>query len=294
MNQIPLTIKKFARLAGVAMLPLALAGCPTGVLDPQAEYDLGFVAGFAVDEEYWQGFDDSYDTVDAGPIYYSGSEIPFYEDPPYDAGYWDGVWYAYNDGYFVAYDYAFTIGFSEGYDIGHQPAYASFLEGDEHLEYLDGGFTDGYNDGFSEGRVFGAYDYANGIAFDWLDAMLDYRAGLDLTVAGVSTGNSGPVYLYEYGVDPADIIEGKADAPASTRGSKAGIRRLDNAEKSKQEDEGISYRPLTSAVRADFSVRPSNSPRSNAVLRLESNWLARVEAYLAALESGADAKSNRE
>ena len=127
----------FRMALGVSMVIAAaqLTGCPID----DAEYDLGFVAGFAQDDEYWMGFDDSMDTVGFGPIYYQGSTIPIVEDPPYDAGYWDGVWYAYNDGYFVAYDYAFTIGFSEGYDLAFYPDWEDFLAGDEHVEYDDGG-----------------------------------------------------------------------------------------------------------------------------------------------------------
>lgn len=63
----------------------------------------------------------------------------------------------------MAYDYAFTVGFSEGYDIGYRPDWPDFLYSDQHVEYYDGGFTDGYNDGFSEGRVLGATDYAQGL-----------------------------------------------------------------------------------------------------------------------------------
>ncbi|MCF6285266.1 MAG: hypothetical protein L3K26_08755, partial [Candidatus Hydrogenedentes bacterium] len=120
-----------------ALIPTALllAGCPTITGIPgtgsgdlgQIEYDAGFVVGFAEDGEYWQGFNDSYDTVDGGDIYYTGSQILQVEDPAYDAGYYDGVWYAYNDGYFVAYDYAFAIGFSEGYDIAFNGNWANFL-----------------------------------------------------------------------------------------------------------------------------------------------------------------------
>lgn len=283
-------LRNAIRFVGICALPVLLMGCPPGtVIDPQVEYDLGFVAGFAEDGEYWQGFDDSYDTVDFGPIYYTGSEIPIYDDPPYEAGYWDGVWYAYNDGYFVAYDYAFTIGFSEGYDVAFQPGYVAFLQGDTHTEYLDGGFSDGYNDGFSEGRVFGAYDYANFITFDWLDAMLDYREGTDLSVAGVSTGNSGPVFLYEYGTDPNDFA--KSATRKGRDASKPGIRNLSV---DKQDAPELSYRDLTPTVRSDFSVRPPTSPRSNAPLTLSTDWLDRIEAYRSALDSGKSAKTVRE
>lgn len=278
--------------AALSASALLLAGCPDGTVDPQVEYDLGFTAGFANDDEYWQGFADSYDTVDAGTIYYSGSEIPFYEDPPYDAGYWDGVWYAYNDGYFVEYDYAFTIGFSEGYDVAYQPGYEDFLENDTHYEYLDGGFTDGYNDGFSEGRVFGAFDYADDRDFDWLDAMLDYRDGTDLEVAGVSTGVDGPVELYEYGVDPADLV-GKALSPLRPERDAAVPAIRATGGKAKAEAPTLSYRELPGNVQTDFSTRPTTSPRAAATLRVEGNWLSRIEAYRDALEAAATAKSRR-
>lgn len=296
MNTIMLS-KTLRWMSGAALSASALflAGCPDGtVVDPQIEYDLGFTAGFANDDEYWQGFADSYDTVDAGTIYYSGSEIPYYEDPPYDAGYWDGVWYAYNDGYFVEYDYAFTIGFSEGYDVAYQPGYENFLEDDTHFEYLDGGFTDGYNDGFSEGRVFGAFDFADDRDFDWLDAMLDYRDGTDVEIAGVSTGLDGPVELYEYGTDPADII-GKSLSPMrpARDGGTPAIRS--NGDKLETTVPAISYRNLPSNVSADFSKRPATSPRTDTInLRVEGNWLSRIEAYRDALETAAAAKNRRQ
>jgi hypothetical protein len=286
-------IKNIAAAGILSISALALQGCPTVPIDDsQVQYDLGFAAGFLVDEEYWQGFDDSYDTVDAGPIYYSGGQIPVYEDPPYDAGYWDGVWFAYNDGYFVAYDYAFTIGFSEGYDLAFYPDYEDFLENDPHIEFLDGGFTDGYNDGFSEGRVFGAFDYADGLDFDWLDAMLDYRSGTDVEIAGVSTGLDGPVELYEYGTDPNEFIDAKSSK--GTRvvdGPKPSIRSLGN---DKAETPELSYRDLTAGVRTDLSTRPDSSPRDSATaLRVEGNWLARIEAYRAALAAEEEVKSVR-
>ena len=78
-----------------AMIPLV--GCPSVPID-SLEYDLGFDAGFMEDDWYWDGYDDSYKTLDYAPIYYQGSGIPYIDDFSYDAGYWDGVWYAYNDG----------------------------------------------------------------------------------------------------------------------------------------------------------------------------------------------------
>lgn len=274
-----------------AVLPVAfmLAGCPYpgGVTDPQAQYDAGFAVGFATDSEYWQGFDDSYDTVDGGDIYYTGDQIPVLDEITYDAGYYDGLWYAYNDGYFVEYDYAFTIGFSEGYDVAFGPNWKAFLLADEHVEWLDGGFSDGYNDGFSEGRILGASDYVDGLAFDWLDALLWYQdvdangnpndiyfADLDL-----GTGEYGPVTLYEYGTNPADLVKSKP-APRKGREVLPSIRRQGFSEKADLPD--LSYRSLTTVVQQEFNVKPVSTPRSDKGLTLESSWLDRINAYNAA------------
>lgn len=295
---LPTMIWKTRRTAaslGVALLTsLTLMGCPPGgTTDP--DYAAGYLVGFADDDEYWTGFYDSYDTVDGGPIYYSGSEIPYVEDPPYEAGYYDGLWYAYNDGYFVDYDYAFTIGFSEGYDLAFASDGVEFIQDDEHIEWLDGGFSDGYNDGFSEGRVFGAYDWEAGLDFDWLDAMLDYREGTDLTVGGVSTGNSGPVELYVYGTDPNDLL--KKDARATKRIAAGYTVRGGTAKAKtvagKQAGDEVSYRPLPSSVKSDLSVSPGYSPRSKYPLTLTDTWLDRVNDYRAAFAKAAAAKSRR-
>ncbi len=275
-----------------------LAGCPAPPVPPvdngegegegetppewnQAEYDRGFDEGFLVDEQYWKGFDDSFYTRDAGPIYYAGAGIPYVEAPEYDAGYWDGVWYAYNDGYFVAYDYAFTVGFSEGYDIGYRPDWPDFLHSDQHVEYYDGGFTDGYNDGFSEGRVLGATDYAQGLPYDWLDAMMYYREGNDVYIEelDLGTGEYGPVYLYEYGTDPNELLAGKKSANGAVR-DRAGrgtpsIRRGPE----KAEAPALSYRALPENVRGLLNTRPTVSPRSTAELTLKDTWLQRIETY---------------
>lgn len=275
----------------LATLPAAmfLAGCPYpgGVTDPQVEYDAGFVVGFAQDSEYWQGFDDSYDTVDGGDIFYTGDQIPVLDEISYDAGYYDGLWYAYNDGYFVEYDYAFTIGFSEGYDVAFGPDWRAFLLADEHVEWLDGGFSDGYNDGFSEGRILGASDYDSGLAFDWLDALLWYQdvdadgnpndiyfADLDL-----GTGEFGPVVLYEYGTNPLDLVKA-VHTPRKGRDSVPSIRSKGFSAKADLPE--LSYRSLTTAVQQEFDVRPSSTPRSDKALTLESSWLARIDAYNAA------------
>ena len=188
-------------VAALAMMAVSLTGCPAYY----ATYDEGYQDGFYTDAKYWEGYDDSYMTEPPdGPILYSGSTIPLLEDDSYDAGYYDGLWYAYNDGYFVSYDYGFTIGFSEGYDIGYHPDWYAFLINDAHPEYYDGSFMDGYQDGFSEGSVFGAVDYRLGLPFDWEDAMWDYRGGTDVYIeeVGFGTGEYGTVVLYEYGVDP--------------------------------------------------------------------------------------------
>lgn len=260
-----------------------LAGCPptyippVGEPDPQDEYDEGFDVGFAQDSEYWQGFYDSYDTVDGGPIYYSGSSIPYVEEPPYDAGYYDGLWYAYNDGYFVDYDYAFTIGFSEGYDLAYSADWPALFASDAHVEWLDGGWSDGYNDGFSEGRVFGAWDYENFWEYNWLDALLDYRDGTDLQIGGVGTGTLGPVLLYEYGTDPADFVKSTDKARKPRAGATPSIRR--NAAQ-KAEAPALSYRALPNDVRGNLNVSPEVSPRAKAPLGLNSTWLERIDAYL--------------
>ncbi|MBI2434671.1 MAG: hypothetical protein HYV26_17580 [Candidatus Hydrogenedentes bacterium] len=271
--------------AGILTLiaSLALLGCPTS---DQGQYDLGFVAGFAEDGEYWQGYADSWDTRDGGTIYYTGDEIPFLDEVSYDAGYWDGVWYAYNDGYFVAYDYAFTIGFSEGYDLAYYPDYLDFLASDQHIEWLDGGFSDGYNDGFSEGRILGATDYRDGLAYDWFGAMEWYREGNDAYIEelDLGTGDLGPVELYVYGTNPDDVIKGTKSAvkrPAAERPTPS-IRRATTA---KAEEPELSYRSLTSEVESELNVSPSKSPRVEArSIALETTWLARIEQYMNTLQ----------
>jgi hypothetical protein len=231
--------------------------------------------GFNDDAEYWTGYFDSWDTLDDSPVYYSGDTIPNVDTPPYDSGYYDGQWYAYHDGYFVAYRYAFVIGFSEGYDSAFWPDYLDFLAQDQHIEYHNGGFGDGYMDGYSEGRVFGAYDYSHDIDFDWLDALLDYESGTDVTVGGVSTGQAGPVDLYLHGQDPNDLSKsirkmmgGRPEAPA--------IRKTINI------DELPLFRPLTDDAKSELDVTPTHSLRGNVELTLESSWLQRINQYVAA------------
>ncbi|HOK09073.1 MAG TPA: hypothetical protein PLT82_06575 [Candidatus Hydrogenedens sp.] len=270
---------KQSRMVYVAMviaLTILLTGCPTKKDD--AEYEQGFYDGFMQDDYYWTGFYDSYDTVDGGPIYYRGDQIPSVTSPSYDRGYYDGLWYAYNDGYFVEYDYAFTIGFSEGYDCAYQAGWATFLAVDSHIEWQDGGFSDGYNDGFSEGRVFGAYDYINGIPYDWLGAMMDYRQGLDLSVDGVSTGNQGPVILYEWGTDPKTLQKSKA----SNNGVPGRSIRYTHSEHDTKEfsPPEISYRTMPEDAMNKYNVVPTTSPRNSSQnLTLTTSWLERINQY---------------
>jgi len=295
-------LRQVSLLLAVAAL---CAGCPP-LSDDDPEYVRGFAEGFLEDDWYWQGFDDSFDTVDLGPIYYQGSTIPLVEEPRFDAGYWDGVWYAYNDGYFVAYDYAFTIGFSEGYDTTFAADYPAFFALDEHVEYLDGGWSDGYNDGFSEGRVFGAYDYREDLPFDWLDAMLDYRDYDDpldiyLEEVMVGTGTYGPVILYEYGTDPATLKTRPGQEPRRGNGGASvrpkrpfadgrtgrpdrSIRGGVAAKADEFELPELSYRPLPEDTQEAFDVVPLTSPRSDRELQLTTTRLERVNAYLDATQ----------
>lgn len=273
-----------------AGLLLLFSGCPvdTTSLD-QLQYERGFYDGFMQDDYYWAGFFDSLDTIGYTPIYYQGDKIPVVDNPPYDAGYYDGLWYAYNDGYFVEYDYAFTIGFSEGYDCAYQSDWKLLLTTDQHIEYLNGGFSDGYNDGFSEGRVFGAYDYINGIPFDWLGAMMDYRAGLDLVVEGVGTGSYGPVILYQWGTDPKTLYKSKSDSKLarsvrSINREPLIIRSSGVVQKSSNINEfqppPVSYRDLIPEAKQSYQVKPDTSPRyPSRPLTLNTTWLDRIYQY---------------
>ena len=270
----------------IAMLVMfLLAGCPPidyipGGTDATGDYAAGLAEGFLKDDYYWDGYWDSRDTVDAGPIYYDTSGIPYIEEETYDAGYWDGVWYAYNDGYFVAYDYAFTIGFSEGYDMAYREDWFEFLLGDEHLEYLDGGFSDGYNDGFSEGRIWGAADWELGLVPDWIDALYVYRQGDDayLEDLELGTGEYGPVTLYEYGYDPSELAKSIRLARSERPGGVPSVRR--NAAKAAEPE--LVYRPLTADAVSDLNQTPLTSPRGDRELTLTTSWLERLDAYYAA------------
>lgn len=232
------------------------------------EYLSGLADGLANDEWYWKGFDDGLNTLTVTTIHYQGNSISNPDSPDYDHGYYDGVWYAYNDGYFVCYDYAFAIGFSEGYDAAFYWDYLDFLQGDGHVEYKNGGWADGYNDGFSEGRVFGAYDYENGSAWNWLNAMEAYRSGTDRNFAdiGVGTRSYGPVTFYTYGINPSD---------EST--NSRGLATASHA---------VSYRELTSTESKKFNKTPTSALRSEHVLTFTTTWLQRLNAYRATVADG--------
>ncbi|MBX7256027.1 MAG: hypothetical protein K1Y02_06665 [Candidatus Hydrogenedentes bacterium] len=271
------------RTGAALLLALATLGCPVDSGD--SEYDIGFAAGFAQDGRYWDGYWDGWDMIDFTPIYYDTSDIPYVESPPYDAGYYDGIWYAYNDGYFVDYHYAFIVGFSEGYDNAYWSDYLAFLAFDEHTEFEHGGWVDGYFDGYSEGRVFGAADYEQGLPFDWLDALLDYESGTDLYFdeIDVGTGIYGPVILYEYGLDPNTL---KAQAKAALRAKREPLTIRHNGEKVRKADPlGDYFRPFSQEAANELDVVPSESLRDSTQLRLTTSWLQRVNAYINATKS---------
>jgi len=266
--------------AALTFLVIAGTGCPI----QNTDYDAGFIVGFAEDDWYWQGYDDSYATLFYSPVYYQGGDIPYVETPIYDQGYWDGVWYAYNDGYFVCYDYAFTIGFSEGYDTAYYSGFLTFLANDAHVENDNGGWGDGYNDGFSEGRIFGAADFEQGLPFDWMDALLDYRSGTDLYFEEIDlgTGVYGPVILYEYGWDPTTA---KSLAPAWTRGCNPLPAIRAGVSLKADEPPALSYRPLTETAEQQLDKCPLNTDRSALPLTLTTTWLERINAYRLAIQN---------
>lgn len=248
-------------------LVLGLTGCPVSTND----YDVGYELGFLQDEWYWQGFDDGFETTLDEPIFYQGGDIPNVEEPEYDRGYYDGLWVAYNDGYFVDYDYAFTVGFSEGYDAAFYSDYLDFLAGDEHIELYNGGWGDGYNDGFSEGSFYGASDYEEGYDFDWLLALDDYRAGYDIDFGDLGgTGAYGVVLLYEYGTDPAKAGAVRVVPPAVRSVRNGGVKAA---------SDDVVVRPLKAEVEEALDKRPETTPRNPRTVAVDGTWLERIRAY---------------
>jgi hypothetical protein len=293
MRNLKRAIHRLALAPVLALVVAATTGCPVIPIVDDALYDAGFNEGFLLDEWFWEGYFDGYDTLEGEPILYEGGDIPFFDTPPYDAGFWDGVWYAYNDGYFVDYRYAFIIGFSEGYDSAFYDDYLDFLAGDMHIELLDGGWSDAYNDGFSEGRVFGANDFEQGLDFDWLDAFLDYEAGTDLFFdeVGVGTGASGPVIYYEYGTDP-NLLKGLQ--PSRERANRrTPTLRKSATEKGVDVEQLELYRPLNQDAVDSLDFLPTTTDRGGVDLRLTTTWLERIDAYHAAIGLKAATKQVR-
>lgn len=264
----------------LALILIFATGCPV-VPESEAQYDAGFLQGFADDDEYWAGYFDGFDTLDIEPIFYTGHQIPELSGLTFDAGFYDGIWYAYNDGYFTDYRFAFVIGFSEGYDNGYWPDHLDFLANDVHPEFLNGGWIDGYHDGFTQGRVFGAFDFRNGIDFVWLDALLDYEAGVDVSVGPFVTGDASPAEFYEYGTNPFDLI--KSERPKSAAaGHVAPSLRGAGARKIIDPNTLSSLRPLTQQARDELQIVFDTSLRSDRELLLTSTYIQRIDRYIAA------------
>lgn len=279
-------VRPWALAISTALVLTACGGGSSGGSgsSPQASYSRGFDAGFADNTEYFNGYDDSYFTVGAGPILYDGDLLPYSDELNYQAGLWDGQFEAYSDGYFVAYRYAFIIGFSEGYDNAFASDYLAFLADDVHTEYLHGGFSDGYNDGFSEGRIFGAFDYESFLPFDWLDAFLDWEDGTDLYFVEVDkgTGEFGPVFLYEWGVNPHTIGSVTRDSSTSLtaeRRMRTGSISSTITTKANPTVQEAS-RSFTQEQQDSLDVTPTTTARTSRDLTLTSSWLDRLNAYL--------------
>jgi hypothetical protein len=245
-------------------------------------YQAGYSDGFADDDEYYFGYGDSWLTDTALPILYDGHLIPFLDDDSYDAGFYDGIFDAYNDGYFVAYRYAFIIGFSEGYDNAYWDDYLDFLANDFHAEFLHGGMLDAYNDGFSEGRVFGAFDYEAFLPFDWLDAFLDWQAGTDLYFkeVDVGTGEFGPVILYGWGQNPHDLLDIReaGDDEVERPTQAISMREIGNT-KGADETRVDIERIFSDEQIGQLNTNPLTTDRTDRDLTLTETWLERIEAY---------------
>lgn len=289
------TWKRLGSALAMGTAIISLSGCPDFFppIAPQLEYDRGYTQGFLRDDYYWEGYFDSFDSLTFDDVFYQGSDIPFLDELSFDAGFYDGLWTAYNDGFFTSYRYAFIIGFSEGYDAAFYPDYLDFLANDQHIENLNGGWGDGYNDGFSEGRVFGAFDYESGWPFDWEDALLDYEDGTDLFFeeVGFGTGEFGPVVLYEYGTDPMFLKE--ARTPRSLL--RADIPTLRNLPGTKAVDlKNELFRPLIEEARAGLNTVDAQVPRNpRPESRLTSTHLQRLEQYLGALKAANESRTPR-
>jgi len=284
--------KKSILPLGMACAVFMLSGCGGGgggsTPTPQEDYAFGFDVGYSDDLEYFFGYDDSFLNETEDEVWYEGDLIPYLDEISFDAGYYDGIFEAYNDGYFVAYRYAFIIGFSEGYDNAYWDDYLDFLAGDWHDELLHAGFSDGYNDGFSEGRIFGAYDYEAFLEFDWLDAFLDWESGTDLYFEEVDkgTGEFGPVVLYEWGINPHEFFASPArsiaDGPKRPTKKETLWMRMVANELTRSDPPTSSVnilRTLTEEQEALLSVSPTETDRSDRILTLTTTWGERINSY---------------
>ena len=268
-------------------------------------YNIGFESAFtATDEHYDRGYNDSFDAFENDlpigcGILYQGHLIGEIEALTLDAGALDGEWYAYHDGYFAAYDDAFIIGFSEGYDLAFHEEWPVFLDVDRHLEWFDGSFRDGYHDGFTEGRIFGAVDSeTTDFPFDWVDALLFYTFEGDVFIdvtdsVTLTTGFDGPAVLYGHGVDPATEITEPSDCTPLGKGRSSFRSRV----KVKQ---GF---VVPDFMKRDFSpdvldvlvsIVRSTVRGDRDTDRLEDTWFDRLIAYEIALGEKDSARKIRQ
>lgn len=275
---------------GLTLLASAfLVGCEGFTGESFILYDLGFEVTFTnTNEHYDRGYSDSFDVYDNDlpvgcGILYEGDLIGEIDLLTYNAGLLDGEWYAYHDGYFAAYDDAFIIGFSEGYDLAFHEDWPIFLELDQHIEWFDGSFRDGYHDGFTEGRVFGAFDFEDTeFPFDWVDALLFYTFDDDVAIdvtdgLTLSSGVDGPAIIYLHGVDPATEITEPSDCTPFSKGTFRSRARV------KQRDDGIPEfmkRDFTAAVLEVLEATVNSTVRGDRDTdRLTDTWLDRLIAY---------------
>ncbi len=115
--------------------------------------------------------------------------------------------------------------------------------------------------------------------------MLDYRDGTDLVVvdannAEIGTGSYGPVYLYEYGTDPADLIK---SARVHRHPDGRPVPAIRGTADPKADMPPLSYRSLPQEVQGNLSITPSTTPRGARGLDLGTTWLQRIEAYRSSL-----------
>ena len=268
-----------------------LVGCEGITGESIILFNIGFESAFTeTNEHYDRGYNHSFDVYDNSlpigcGILYEGDLIGAVDALTIPAGLLDGEWYAYHDGYFAAYDDAFIIGFSEGYDVAFHEDWPTFLDLDEHLEWLDGSFRDGYHDGFTEGRIFGASDFENSeLPFDWVDALLFYTfeddVAIDVTDSlTLSTGVDGPAFLYEHGVDPATEITEPSDCTPLVKGT-GSFRSRAKAKQAGFEAPEFMKREFSPEVLDVLQTTVESTVRGDRDTdRLEDTWFDRLIAY---------------